>query len=177
MSDTSAKKKFWGKYKATVAVNEDPELRGRITCFVPDVLGEVPSTWCEACAPLAGPTGFPMGVYLVPPIGAGVWVEFQNGDPSYPIWAGCRFATGDAPPFAFTGLPGSPSIVLQTLGENSITISDLPGEGGIMLMCTRSGASLTINDLGILIQNGKGASISMVETGIDFNQGALTILY
>ena len=56
--------------------------------MVPDVLGLVPSTWAEPCVPLAGPTGPPMGVYLVPPIGAGVWVEFEHGDPDYPIWVG-----------------------------------------------------------------------------------------
>ena len=69
MSESSTERKFWGKYRGTVAVNVDPELRGRLMCFVPDVLGPVPSSWCEACTPLGGPPGPPMGVYMVPPIG------------------------------------------------------------------------------------------------------------
>jgi len=38
-----------------VVINIDPELRGRIICEVPDVLGLVPSSWCEACVPLGRP--------------------------------------------------------------------------------------------------------------------------
>lgn len=172
MSDS----KYWGKYRGTVVQNVDPEMRGRIMCMVPDVLGLIPSTWCEACAPLAGPTGAPMGVYMVPPIGAGVWVEFEQGDPNYPIWTGCRFATGDAPTLAFAGLPISPSIVMQTAGQNTVAISDLPGPtGGIMLKST-TGATLIVNDTGIYIQNGKGAMITLVGPSIDFNGGALTIV-
>ena len=64
---------FIGKYRATVVNNVDPEFRGRLILTIPDVLGLVPSTWAEPCTPLAGPTGPPMGVYMVPPIGAGIW--------------------------------------------------------------------------------------------------------
>lgn len=104
--------KYYGKYRGTVLNNIDPEQRGRLTLLVPDVLGIVPSSWAESCAPLAGPTGPPMGVYLVPPIGAGVWVEFEHGDPSYPIWTGCRWgSTADVPPLAKAGLPVSPNVV------------------------------------------------------------------
>src|SRR3982751_533462 len=89
---------FYGKYRGTVINNVDPMQRGRLLVEVPDVLGLVPSSWAEACTPLAGPTGPPMGAYLVPPIGAGVWVEFEQGDPGKPIWSGCRFGVGDTPP-------------------------------------------------------------------------------
>jgi hypothetical protein len=172
----SAPKKYYGKYRGTVVQNIDPELRGRIMCEVPDVLGLVPSSWCEACAPLAGPTGVPMGVYLVPPIGAGVWVEFEHGDPNKPIWSGCRFGIGDIPPMAMAGLPVSPSIILQTSLQNMVAISDLPGPtGGIMLKST-TGAFIIVNDTGIYITNGKGAMITMLGPVIDFNQGALTVL-
>jgi hypothetical protein len=169
-------KVFHGKYRGTVVQNVDPELRGRIICEVPDVLGLVPSSWCEACVPLAGPTGAPMGAYFVPPMGAGVWVEFEQGDPNKPIWTGCRFATSDPPTLALAGVPVSPSIVLQTSLQNALIISDLPGPtGGIMLKST-TGATLIVNDTGIYLQNGKGAMMSMVGTAIDFNGGALTIL-
>ena len=176
MSERANNKKYWGKYRGTVVQNIDPELRGRIMCIVPDVLGLVPSSWCEACTPLAGPTGAPMGTYMVPPMGAGVWVEFEQGDPSKPIWTGCRFASGDVPPLAFAGLPISPNIVLQTAGQNSLIISDLPGPtGGIMLKST-TGATLIVNDTGIYIQNGKGASLNMVGPTVDINIGGLTVV-
>jgi uncharacterized protein involved in type VI secretion and phage assembly len=169
-------RRFYGKYRAVVVQNIDPELRGRIMCIVPDVLGPTPSSWCEACTPLAGPTGAPMGAYFVPPLGAGVWVEFEQGDPSRPIFSGCRFGIGDAPTIAFAGLPISPSIVLQTAGQNTIAISDLPGPiGGIMLK-SLTGASIIVNDTGIYIQNGKGAALTMIGPAIDFNAGAMTIV-
>lgn len=174
----SERPKFWGKYQGTVINNIDPELRGRLQVMVPDVTGLLPSTWAEACAPLAGPTGPPMGVYLVPPIGAGVWVEFEHGDANRPIWVGCRWGSqADIPTLARAGVPASPSIVLQTAGQNTIVISDVPGAaGGIMI---RSGAStLMVNQQGITLIAPKvditAASINLV--GItDINQGALKV--
>jgi uncharacterized protein involved in type VI secretion and phage assembly len=169
--------KFWGKYRGTVINNIDPEQRGRLIVSVPDVLTLVPSTWAEPCTPLAGPAGPPMGVYLVPPIGAGVWVEFEHGDPDYPIWVGCRWgASSDIPTLARAGLPVSPSIVLQTAGQNCIVISDLPGPtGGIMLKST-TGAMILVNDIGITISNGKGATIVMTGPTVTINNGALVIV-
>lgn len=176
MTNSENREAFYGKYRGTVVQNIDPESRGRLMCTVPDVLGLVPTTWAECCAPLAGPTGPPMGVYLVPPIGAGVWVEFEQGDPNKPIWTGCRFGlASDVPTLALAGLPVSPNIVMQTAGQNTLVISDLPGPtGGIMLKST-TGASIIVNDTGIYIQNGKGASIVMTGPTVTINQGAMVI--
>ncbi len=178
MSETeSPNKKFFGKYRGTVINNIDPELRGRIIAMVPDVLGIVPSSWCEPCVPLAGPSGPPMGTYFVPPIGAGVWIEFEQGDPNYPIFSGCRFGLGsDVPTLAFAGLPVSPNIVLQTAGQNAIVISDLPGPTGGIMLKSLTGATLIVNDTGIYIQNGKGAMITMVGPAVTINSGAMTII-
>ena len=168
---------YFGKYRATVINNLDPEMRGRLMLMIPDILGLIPSTWAEACVPLAGPTGPPMGVYMVPPIGAGVWVEFENGHPDYPIWVGCRWsAASDIPPLAKAGLPISPNIVMQTAGQNSFVISDLPGPTGGIMLKSLTGASIIVNDTGIYIQNGKGASINMVGPTVTINNGALTII-
>jgi hypothetical protein len=174
MSDT-ASKQFFGKYRGTVVNNIDPELRGRLLCLVPDVLGPAPSSWAEACAPLAGPVGPQMGAYMVPPIGAGVWVEFEQGDPERPIWTGCRFGIGQVPPLAFAGLPVSPNIVFQTIGQNTLVISDLPGPTGGIMLKSATGATLIVNDTGIYIQNGKGAMITLVGPVVDVNTGALTV--
>lgn len=167
---------FVGKYRATVLNNVDPELRGRLMLTIPDVLGLVPSTWAEPCTPLAGPTGPPMGVYMVPPIGAGVWVEFEQGDPNYPIWVGCRWGSqSDVPPLAHAGLPISPNIVMQTAGQNTFMISDLPGPTGGLMLKSTTGASIIVNDTGIYIQNGKGASLIMAGPTVTINNGALVV--
>jgi hypothetical protein len=178
MTESSSARKFWGKYRGVVAFNADPMLRGRIMCLVPDVLGPTPSTWCEACTPLAGPPGPPMGVYAVPPIGAGVWVEFENGEPDRPIWTGCRFNTGDVPLLALAGNPADPNICIQSLLQHTLMLSDMPPTpvtGGIILKST-TGAMIVVNDSGIYLSNGKGAMITMIGPTIDFNGGALTVL-
>jgi hypothetical protein len=171
--------KYYGKYRGTVLNNIDPEQRGRLMVEVPDVLSLVPSSWAEPCVPLAGPTGPPMGVYFVPPIGAGVWVEFEHGDPSYPIWSGCRWgAQSDIPPLARAGLPVSPNVVMQTLGQHMLMISDMPptpATGGIVLK-SATGAMIVVNDSGIYISNGKGATITMVGPNVTVNNGALVVI-
>jgi hypothetical protein len=170
---------FYGKYRGTVINNVDPLLRGRLMLEVPDVTGLVPSSWAEPCVPLAGPSGPPMGVYMVPPIGTGVWVEFERGDPSKPIWVGCRWGLpSDIPTLALAGLPVSPNICIQTLGQNMLMLSDMPptpATGGIILK-SLTGATLIVNDAGIFIQNGKGASITLIGPAVDINLGALTIV-
>jgi Type VI secretion system/phage-baseplate injector OB domain len=172
-------KKFFGKFRATVLNNVDPQFRGRLLLEAPDVMSLLPTTWAEACVPLAGPTGPPMGVYMVPPIGAGVWVEFEHGDANRPIWTGCRWgAQSDVPPLAKLGNPADPNIVIQSLLQHSISISDTPptpATGGIVLQSTTK-AMIVVNDSGIYISNGKGAMITLIGTAIDFNGGALTIL-
>ena len=117
-----------------------------------------------------------MGVYMVPPIGAGVWVEFEHGDPNYPIWVGCRWGgPSDIPPLAHAGLPVSPNIVMQTAGQNSFVISDLPGPTGGIMLKSATGASIIVNDTGIYIQNGRGASLIMTGPTVTINNGALVI--
>ena len=179
---------YFGKYRGMVVNNVDPEFRGRLLVQVPEVLGVVPSSWAEPCVPLAGPTGPPMGIYLVPPIGAGVWVEFEQGDPEYPIWVGCRWGLpSDVPLAAKAGNPADPSIIIQSLLQQGIIVSDMPPTvpppvmppipttGGIILRST-TGASIVVNDAGIFISNGKGAVISMIGPMVNINQGALTII-
>jgi uncharacterized protein involved in type VI secretion and phage assembly len=176
MTEEANTRPFWGKYRGTVINNIDPELRGRLQISVPDVLNLVPSTWAEPCTPLAGPPGPGMGVYMVPPIGAGVWVEFERGDPNFPIWVGCRWGSqSDIPPLARAGLPVSPNIVLQTMGQHSLVISDLPGPTGGLMLKSATGASIIVNDTGIYIQNGRGASLIMTGPTVTVNNGALVV--
>ena len=171
-------KTYPGLYRGTVMPLPDPEFRGRLLLTIPDVLAFIPSTWAEPCAPLSGPPG-PMGVYMVPPPGAGVWVMFEHGDVNKPVWIGCRFDTMADPPIDVKmSNPLDPSIVIQTLLKNTLVVSDLPPTpitGGIMLRST-TGAMIVVNDSGIYLNNGKGAMISMIGKAIDFNVGAMTII-
>ena len=170
-------RKYFGKYRGTVTQNIDPEQRGRLQVEIPDVLNLVPSTWAEACVPLSGTVGLPMGVYVVPPVGAAVWVEFEHGDPNLPVWVGCRFpSSSDVPSSASEGIPGDANIIIQSMLKHMIMISDIPLEGGITLQSS-AGAQIVITDTGITLLSGPGGtSIEMTAAGIDFNSGVLTVL-
>ena len=174
MSDTEtaiATKKLFGKYRGTCVNNIDPQQMGRIQVLVPSI-GIPPSSWAMPCLPVAGTQ---TGVFTVPAIGAGVWVEFEGGDPDYPVWVGGFYSPADVPAAARIVPPGVSGLTFQTLLSNSITISDTPGPSGGILIKTTTGAMISVSDVGITISNGKGAVISMVGPTVSINAGALTV--
>ena len=173
-------RQFLGKYRAIVTNNVDPLFIGRIQVIVPDVGSLVPSTWAMPCVPVAG---INMGMFAPPQIGSGVWVEFERGDPSKPIWVGCYWGLGaEVPVLSRMVPPAVPGITLQTTLKNGIVISDTPGPTGGIMIQTTTGAMISVSDVGIVISNGKGAvinmtgpSIQMIGTPIDMNAAALTV--
>lgn len=165
--------RFYGKYRGTVVQNVDPEQRGRIQALVPDVSGLLPSNWAMPCVPFAGKQS---GVYVVPQIGAGVWIEFEQGDPDYPIWVGGFWGVAaELPALALAGNPVSPSVVLQSGLQNAISISDLPGPTGGILLQSVTGALIAINEIGITISNGQGATVVLTGPTVTINNGALVV--
>lgn len=120
--------RYLGKFRGRVVSNDDPLRIGRITVEVPDVLGDEPSTWALPCLPFTGPQS---GQFVVPPPGAGVWVEFEQGDPSFPVWTGCWYGAADElPPDARRELQaGSPNkpVVVQTPQAHKLVMNDTPG--------------------------------------------------
>jgi uncharacterized protein involved in type VI secretion and phage assembly len=170
--------RFYGKYRGTVLINIDPLQIGRIIAQVPDVYGETPSTWAMPCVPAAGIQG---GIFIVPPIGSQIWMEFEQGDPDYPIWTGGFWGTvADVPIFATAppAIPPGQNIVLQTTGQNMLLLSDAPptpATGGIVLKTT-TGAMLVMNETGIYISNGQGATITMIGPTVAINLTALTVV-
>lgn len=174
-------RKYYGKYRAIVTNNVDPLLIGRIQVICPDASSLVPTTWCMPCVPNAG---INMGMFALPVIGSGVWIEFERGDPSKPIWVGCYWGLGaEVPLMSRIVPPAVPGITLQTTLKNGMVISDTPGPTGGIIIQSMTGATIAVNDLGIVISNGKGASISMLGTSllmtgapIDMNAAALTVV-
>jgi uncharacterized protein involved in type VI secretion and phage assembly len=163
---------YVGKFRGTVTNNNDPMRMGRLQAIVPDVTGPAPSTWALPNVPFAGTQA---GVYVVPPPGAGVWMEFERGDPDYPIWTGCWWGSAAEVPSLAAAPPPLHNVVLQTPGQTAIVVSDAPGpQGGIMLR-SATGATIQVNDVGITISNGKGATIVLSGPSVDVNNGALVV--
>jgi len=169
--------RYYGKYRGTVIENIDPEQIGRVICMVPDVLGIAPSSWAMPCVPAAG---IQSGIFVVPPIGSGVWIEFEQGNPDYPIWTGGFWGlVADVPIFATAppAIPPGQNIVLQTTGQNMIMVSDAPPSpvtGGIVLKSV-SGAMIVVNETGIYISNGQGATITLVGPAVAVNIDTLMV--
>jgi hypothetical protein len=124
---------FFGKYRGLVANNMDPLSQGRLQAMVPEVLGEIPSGWAVPCAPYAGPQA---GFFAIPPVGAGVWIEFEAGDTSRPIWVGAWWGTAEVP-MKPMGVPTTPTtkilrsdfglIVALDDTAQTISVSDAAG--------------------------------------------------
>lgn len=166
--------RLYGKYRGTVVNNIDPMQIGRIQVMVPDVAGFVPGSWAMPCVPVAG---INTGVFTVPIPGAGVWVEFERGDPDYPIWVGGYWGSAaEVPVLAHMVPPGVPGVTIQTPLKNGIVVSDVPGPTGGILIQTTTGAMISVSDVGIIISNGKGAMITMTGPTVDINLGALTVV-
>ncbi|HSE15788.1 MAG TPA: phage baseplate assembly protein V [Pyrinomonadaceae bacterium] len=171
---SNGKPKFYGIYRASVVNNIDPMQKGRIQVIVLDPGGFTPSSWCNPCVPF---TGKQSGAFVLPQIGSGVWIQFENGDPDQPVWMGGWYGSAaEVPALALAGNPISPSIVLQTGLQNTLMISDMAGPTGGFLLKTTLGAFISINDTtGITISDGKGGMITMIGGLITINQGALLI--
>lgn len=163
---------YFGKYRATVINNLDPQMSGRIQVQLGDRYGLFISTWVNPAFPAAG-KGY--GMVALPQVGSSVWIEFEGGDTDCPIWSGGFWPDpGGFPPLALAGAtPLMPNIHLQTTSGTSITLSDNPAQQ--VLIRTVAGATITIGASGITIMNGQGASIAMVGPSVVINNGALTI--
>jgi uncharacterized protein involved in type VI secretion and phage assembly len=161
---------FFGKYRGVVSDIMDPLQIGRIRAHVPDVMGDKESGWAMPCFPFGG-SG--MGFFALPKVDAGVWIEFEHGDPDYPVWAGCWYGgVNDVPPLLLA--PPYKKVLLKTEGGTSILLDDTPGIGGITLE-TAGGQKIKILGTGIEIDNGMGAAIKMTGPQISMNNGALDV--
>jgi hypothetical protein len=100
--DSSGNRRFFGVYRGTVTNSKDPQNKRRIKATVPQVLGTEPTDW-------AWPTDDSSSYSTPPKIGQGVWVMFEGGDPSFPIWSG-TFGDykGDGTQVELTDLPNAP---------------------------------------------------------------------
>ncbi|MDQ3253702.1 MAG: phage baseplate assembly protein V [Acidobacteriota bacterium] len=170
---TGAATNFYGKFRGTVTDTNDPLMMGRVRARVPDVFGNDESGWAMPCAPFGGDqTGF----FAVPAVGAGVWIEFEHGDPEYPIWAGCWWGSvAEMPPSLLAPPPPSKKVLIRTEGGHSILLDDTPGTGGITLE-TAGGQKIVMTALGIEINDGQGATIKLTGPQVSINDGAIEVI-
>lgn len=152
--------RFFGKYRGTV-IDVDAATMS-VKALVPAVLGTVPSGWCQPCVPYAGPS---VGVFMLPDVGSGVWIEFEGGDVCRPIWVGCYWRAGEIP----SGTSAAVKSVVTTAGSLSFDT----GAGSVTLAGTQS-QNAVLDSQGITLSAGSG-KIVVGTSGVDINSGALTV--
>lgn len=128
-------------------------------------------SWAMPCAPYAG-SG--VGFFAVPPVGANVWVEFEAGDPDYPIWTGCFWGTGECP-----ALPAIGEVKVLKTDSVLVRIIDLPGAGGLTIEVNPPAVAtplkLAFTAPGIELTNG-AASVKLTPASVSVNNGALEVI-
>jgi hypothetical protein len=162
---------YYGKYRGQVASNTDPHQLGRVQVTCPAVLGEGSLSWALPSTPYGGPG---VGFFAIPPVGANVWVEFEAGNPDYPIWTGCFWGTGDA--------PVQPAVaemkVLKTDGM-TLTVNDLSGSGGVTLEVSppvvATTLKISLSSSGIELSNGS-STVKLTTASVSVNNGALEVI-
>jgi uncharacterized protein involved in type VI secretion and phage assembly len=153
--------RFYGKYRGTVTDVDADTLR--IKAKVPAVLGDQSSGWCLPCVPYAGKG---VGVAFLPETGAGVWIEFEAGDVSYPIWTGCYWREGEKPDDA---KPKVKTIV--TASKHKILLDD---DSGRITITDANKNTITLDSKGITLNRGKTIVVS--DSKVSVNDGALEVV-
>ena len=149
-------RRFYGKYRGRVVSNIDldPTMVGRLLVYCPQVPGSL-LNWALPCTPYAG---LGVGFHAMPPVGANVWVEFEGGDPQFPIWSGCFWE-----PLEFIGPrtvnPLIPAMVkMFKTDTTTVTINDTPVIGGVKISVMPPAVvipvTIEVNAMGVTIETG-----------------------
>ena len=154
--------RFYGKYRGSVTDVEDGG-RGRIKAKVPAVLGDQATGWCDPCVPYAGDQ---VGFAFLPEVGAGVWIEFEGGDVSYPIWSGCYWREGELPSDA-----GAKKKLIQTKAGHQILLDD---DAESVTITDSNGNTITLDSSGIALERGSG-KLEITTSKVTVNDGALEV--
>lgn len=153
---------FYGKYRGKVVNNIDPLFLGRVMAEVPAVPAAI-MNFAMPCTPYAG---FEVGFYAIPPMGANVWIEFEGGDPNFPIWSGCFWAEGELPLVA----PTAATKIFKTEFITMI-LNDLPEVGGFTLECLPPAVDVPLT----MTFNAGGITLTCPEAVISMTPASITL--
>jgi uncharacterized protein involved in type VI secretion and phage assembly len=164
--------RYHGKYRGLVVENADPEQLGRLKVQVPSVLGDqVVTGWALPCVPYGGMAG--QGLLAVPEVGAGVWVEFEEGDLEFPVWVGTFWSKpggktelphANGPDGSETGVPDpSTRRILKTSSGHTIQIEDAEGKDMILIYQATDKHVVVLDANGIKITDGTGNFVEMTK--------------
>lgn len=157
--------RFYGKYRALVVDNADPEKRGRLRLRVPSAMGNVVTGWALPCAPYGGHDG--RGFFFIPEKDDGVWVEFEAGLLDFPVWVGTFWCkpggTSEAPEPASTQIP--PTSKMIKTGKHTIEFADEDGQEALRISDSNKN-KVTLDAKGVVVEDGNGNKIRLEAGGV-----------
>ena len=153
--------RFYGKYRGIVTEVDETTLRVKAT--VPAVLATTPTGWCLPCVPYAGPK---VGFFFLPEEGAAVWIEFEGGDVSYPIWTGCFWRAGELPEQASPTTRG-----LVTKAPHQLLFDDDAEE---VTLGDSNGGTIKLDGDGVTATRDSG-TVAVGSSGVSINDDAFTV--
>lgn len=156
--------KFFGKYRGTVVNNIDPLSKGRLQVSVPAVYGSNTLNWALPCLPYAGDG---VGFLFLPVPGTNIWVEFEAGDISYPIWSGCFWGDGQ-------GIPGLPQTLVLKTPSGTLSFDPLNPMAPVRVEI-EGGSKLALSASGVKIETSAGATVELVGPMVKINGDALQV--
>jgi hypothetical protein len=78
---------------------------------------------------------------MLPEVGSPVWIEFEQGDPDYPVWVGCLWETCAGPAL------DPAAVVVSTAGGHRVVLSDSNAE---IKVVHAGGATVTLSGAGTI---------------------------
>lgn len=167
--------RYYGKYRGKVVDNKDPKGLGRIRVEVPELLNDQKTGWALPCLPYGGSKD--TGLFTVPEVGSNVWVEFQAGNLSHPIWTGIWWGEpsggNEVPSEAQTSEPTVK--ILKTKAGHRIELHDSMGQEKI-LITNKDGSIIDMDSMGMTVSSDSGrSSIKLDAQGITLSRGANSI--
>lgn len=158
---------YYGLYRGTVRSTTDPLMLGRLQVSIPDVPGAAEVSWANPCVALAASD---TGMFALPPVGSNVWVMFEKGNPSDPVWMGGFWDQANRPP----ATPAQELMKVFKTEGLTVTLTDQPGAAMLELELA-SGPTLSLGPSGITIDSGTGAKIELQGIKVSVNSGALEV--
>jgi hypothetical protein len=155
--------RFYGKYRGIVTDVDAATMR--IKASVPSVFGSgVTTGWCSPCVPYAGPK---VGFVMLPETGSGVWIEFEGGDLSFPIWTGCYWNNGDIP----DGASADVKSIVTTAGS-----LQFDNQNASVTAQVRSDQKVVLDDTGVTISASSGNQVAVGTSSVSINDDVLEIV-
>lgn len=150
--------RVFGKYRGIV---EEVDTEGRVRALVP-AIGPETLPWAVAASPFAGADH---GLVLMPEVDDRVWIEFEGGDLSRPIWSGAAWQQD--------GLPVSSTAQRALVSPSGLTVM-LDDDAGEIALTHPGGAEIKLTNGEITLSIGS-AELKLSASGVSINGTALEV--